>query len=387
MDPRWLFLIGGFAGITLLMILASHLALYPWRRSLGQHWTERARLLWPARQVQLAGWVGLLPTAGLLWGVCFPDDNGLWWVLGLILALLLGSYPAAREIEPRYTWRVWVHQMAWTLPVQGGALGLFLWLLFTMPQEMQAADGWRAAGGIAVIAVIVSGIWMPPVMRLFSDAHPQKERLARVVAEASVTSGVTPRYVWLATTPHANAFALVYIRGIVVTTRLMEVVSDEELKAVILHEMAHLREGWAVRLVRLLGILAWTSWVFLLPMLHHFGSRSILILGGVVWVFVALNSRVSRKMETAADQAATQGIADSVHYATALEKLYQANQVPAVMRGKNAHGNLYDRMLEAGVAPGYERPEMPARLAWTGWLLLMTPLIPFGLMLAKTLSN
>ncbi|HEY1083239.1 MAG TPA: M48 family metalloprotease, partial [Prosthecobacter sp.] len=247
MDPRWLFLIGGFAGITLLMILASHLALSPWRRNLGQHWTERARLLWPARQVQLAGWVGLLPTAGLLWGVCFPDDNGLWWVLGLILALLLGSYPAVREIEPRYTWGVWVRQMAWTLLVQGGALGLFLWLLFTMPEEMQAADGWRAAGGIAVIAVIVSGIWMPPVMRLFSDAHPQKERLARVVAEASVTSGVTPRYVWLATTPHANAFALVYIRGIVVTTRLMEVVSDEELKAVILHEMAHLREGWAVR--------------------------------------------------------------------------------------------------------------------------------------------
>lgn len=387
MDPRWLFLIGGFAGITLLMILASHLALSPWRRNLGQHWTERARLLWPARQVQLAGWVGLLPTAGLLWGVCFPDDNGLWWVLGLILALLLGSYPAVREIEPRYTWGVWVRQMAWTLLVQGGALGLFLWLLFTMPEEMQAADGWRAAGGIAVIAVIVSGIWMPPVMRLFSDAHPQKERLARVVAEASVTSGVTPRYVWLATTPHANAFALVYIRGIVVTTRLMEVVSDEELKAVILHEMAHLREGWAVRLVRLLGILAWTSWIFLLPMLHHFGSRSILILGGVVWVFAALNGRVSRKMETAADQAATQGIADSVHYATALEKLYQANQMPAVMRGKNAHGNLYDRMLEAGVAPGYERPEMPARLAWTGWLLLMTPFIPFGLMLAKTLSD
>ncbi|HEY1084652.1 MAG TPA: hypothetical protein VGE29_20465, partial [Prosthecobacter sp.] len=113
----------------------------------------------------------------------------------------------------------------------------------------------------------------------------------------------------------------------------------------------------------------------------------ILILGGVVWVFAALNGRVSRKMETAADQAATQGIADSVHYATALEKLYQANQMPAVMRGKNAHGNLYDRMLEAGVAPGYERPEMPARLAWTGWLLLMTPFIPFGLMLAKTLSD
>lgn len=387
MDSRWLFLIGGFAGITILMILASHLALRPWRRSAGQHWTERARLLWPARQVQLAGWVGLLPTAGLLWAVWFPDEYGPWWVLGLIFGLLPGGYPAAREIEPRYTWGVWVRQMAWTVLVQGGALGLFLWLLLTMPKEVQSADAWRAAGGIAVIAVIVSGIWMPPVMRLFPTEHPEKERLARVVAEASITSGVAPRYVWLATTPQANAFALVYIRGIVVTTRLMEVVNDEELKAVILHEMAHLREGWAVRLVRLLGILAWTSWIFLPPMLHRFGGRGILILGAVVWAFAALNGRVSRKMETAADQAAAQGLADSAHYAAALEKLYQANRVPAVLRGKAAHGNLYDRMLEAGVTPAYPRPEMPARLAWTGWLLLLTPLIPFGLMLAKRLSH
>ncbi|MBK9138470.1 MAG: hypothetical protein IPM17_06865 [Verrucomicrobia bacterium] len=30
-------------------ILANWLALRPWRRSAGEHWTERARLLWPAR--------------------------------------------------------------------------------------------------------------------------------------------------------------------------------------------------------------------------------------------------------------------------------------------------------------------------------------------------
>jgi len=51
-------------------------------------------------------------------------------------------------------------------------------------------------------------------------------------------------------------------------------------------------------------------------------------------------------------------------YARALERLYQINQMPAVMPGKRTHPNLYDRLLAAGVTPAYPRPAAPARLTW-----------------------
>ena len=46
----------------------------------------------------------------------------------------------------------------------------------------------------------------------------------------------------------------------------------------------------------------------------------------------------------------------------ALAKLYQANDMPAVMPKKRLpHPHLYDRMVVAGVTPDFPRPDRPAQ--------------------------
>jgi hypothetical protein len=61
-------------------------------------------------------------------------------------------------------------------------------------------------------------------------------------------------------------------------------------------------------------------------------------------------------------------------YARALEKMYEANLLPVVMRGKGPiHPHLYDRLTAAGAPPPYPRPKPPRRivLAWVPIILLI----------------
>ncbi|WP_345736099.1 M48 family metalloprotease [Prosthecobacter algae] len=352
-----------------------HLSLRRWRKSQGAHWTERARLLWQARRAQFGVTLGIMFTIGAVWAFKFPEDDGRWWLLLPVIGLVLGGYPAAREIEPRYTFRVWLVHTVWTLIVQFGLVGIFLGLMFTMPKVLTWQDWVRAVLGIAAMAFIVSALWMPVMARLCRCKHPEEARLDRITEEATAISVVKPRHTWLSVSPVANAGALVYIQGLVVTTRLMEVLDDDEVRAVILHEMAHLRERLIVQVARLAGMLCWTILIFFHPVHHHFGSRGLLVLFGAMYGLQRLFTWFSRRLERVADEAAMQGAADSAIYAHALEKLYQVNQMPAVMRGRQLHPHLYDRMLQAGVTPDYPRPLPPGLMAWPGWVALLLPLV------------
>jgi hypothetical protein len=70
--------------------------------------------------------------------------------------------------------------------------------------------------------------------------------------------------------------------------------------------------------------------------------------------------RLGRKMEKRADSQAAGWEPAAGVYARALEKIYQANLAPAVLRSKRAvHPDLYDRILAAGVTPDYPRPDPP----------------------------
>ena len=48
-------------------------------------------------------------------------------------------------------------------------------------------------------------------------------------------------------------------------------------------------------------------------------------------------------------------------YARALEKIYEANLLPVVLREKRVHPDLYDRLVAAGATPAYARPKPPPR--------------------------
>lgn len=77
-------------------------------------------------------------------------------------------------------------------------------------------------------------------------------------------------------------------------------------------------------------------------------------------------------MEKRADRIAIENQADPAVYARALERLYQTNQMPAVMppRMERPHPDLYDRMLDAGVTPDFPKPAPPKKQSWTTLLLL-----------------
>lgn len=61
-------------------------------------------------------------------------------------------------------------------------------------------------------------------------------------------------------------------------------------------------------------------------------------------------------------------------YAQSLEKIHEANLVPAVLRSQRmTHPDLYDRMVQSGVTPSYPRPAAPPR--WPGLLGLATLIV------------
>jgi Zn-dependent protease with chaperone function len=375
MDSHWQLALISVLGSALITITAMHLALSTWRKSVGAHWTERARLLWPARRVLAGVTVACLISAGMLSSlVKLPwSDAAVFWPA--IPGCLVGSFFFTREIEPRYTFPKWLHETFWQVLVQFGVLGIFIWLLHTMPNVMQLHDWLRFALGMLAVIVILTGLWLP-VLYFFLKAKKSPDlRLERLVDEKAAQTGIRPWRVYYGESPLARAAALSYLRSLVFTSRVLDVLDDDELRSIILHELAHLRENLAISLSRLIPVLSLMLITFIHPLMHHMGTAGLFWLVVVILLLLKLAKRIARRMEHHADDAAIQGTADAAIYARALEKIYQANQLPAVMRSNNmVHPHLYDRMLAAGVTPDYPRPQPPGRMAWPGWAVFLIPL-------------
>ena len=153
--------------------------------------------------------------------------------------------------------------------------------------------------------------------------------------------------------------------------RLLEVMSDEELDSICAHEATHLTESKWVFIGRLFGALALYPLIFILPVIHRFGLPGLLMLFVPILALVFLPRWLAQRMEKRADAGAAQQAADPVVYARALEKIYEANCMPAAMpkRSRLPHPDLYDRMVAAGVTPTYEQPRPPGKMSWTTFLL------------------
>jgi len=129
------------------------------------------------------------------------------------------------------------------------------------------------------------------------------------------------------------------------------------------HEVAHLKEPRAVRLVRFSAVLVLLPLAVWRPLFARGGWPALGLALLFALLLVVLIRLVGRRMEERADTAGREGETDAGAYARALERLYRVNLVPAVVsRRGGVHPNLYDRMVAAGVQPDYERPRPPARL-------------------------
>ena len=113
-----------------------------------------------------------------------------------------------------------------------------------------------------------------------------------------------------------------------------------------------------------------------------------LILVLLMFLLARFARTLSVEFEGRADsQAVTDQLSEGV-YARALEKLYEANQAPAVTSKKpRTHPHLYDRLIAAGVTPSYPRPPAPSGMTWIGRLYALAMLFLLGLTIARDTSQ
>lgn len=349
---------------------ANWLALIPWRWARMDHWTEQARWLWPVR-VAAAGNLWVVPacvtmSCTLLW----PDDAPHWGFLLLASAIgtSVGTIPLNVEVFPRIPRRDLLRETA-----VGWAIRFLMWLVFLtaialMPEELNvwslviagtviALCIWWSFGGLVWLGRKLGWLVAPP------------ERLVSVVKGASEKVGTSFKALWLMRSSLAQAYAVPGTGTLLFSTRLLEVLSDEELAAVCAHELGHLSERWTDRYGRLVTWLTFLPWLFFRPMVKSFEVVGLLLLFIPTVAVPRIFRALSHKLELRADRVARANEPDPGVYARALERLYEDGLLPAVnSRKQSTHPHLYDRLVAAGVTPAFPRPKPPSRTAWPGWL-------------------
>jgi Zn-dependent protease with chaperone function len=253
----------------------------------------------------------------------------------------------------------------------GILLRFLVWLVFigaavSMPDEFGQPTWWIGGTVIGLWVVWSRGglIWFGRRLGLFL---PAPERLQKIADDTSTRMNVPFREVLLMRSPRAQAFALPHTRQLLFTERLLELAPDEEIAAICAHELAHLTESRTARYSRSLQGLMFLPWIFFTPLLHAFGFFGFFGLLITTLIIPRICRRISRKLETRADDMATANEGDAGTYARALTRLYADNLLPAVTAKERAtHPHLYDRLLAAGVTPDFPRPAPAVSMAWHG---------------------
>jgi len=353
------------AGVT---FFTNWLALIPWRRNRGKHWSEQARLVHPVMVAARSNlWVvpsTLVLTVVLLW----PDSSPLWVLTGItaVLGAYAGTIPVDREVFPRISFRDVLR-----LSVISILLRFLTWFIFIgatvfMPDQFNNV-AWVIGGTVLCLwALWQQGgfIW---VGRKLGLLLPAPNRLRDIVANTSAKMNIPFRQVLLMRVPVAQAFAFPSRRQLMFTERLLEIAPDDEIAAICAHELAHLTESTSARYSRSIVNFTFLPWMFFNPLIHTFGMAAFFGLLFVTLGVPRIYRKFSRKLETRADQMAAANEGDEGTYARALSRVYEDNLVPAVTsKNRATHPHLYDRLVAAGVTPDFPRPAAAKAIAWHG---------------------
>ncbi len=386
-------------GFALGYLIARVLSWRYLREPPSGHWSERARLLYSQR-VELGitilylalftgafAWAGMseLHTASQLPS---PLVGGLAGVATLV-GTGYGSRPFLRSWQPQSTAGARWRSRAFVLLGRFPHLILGLTGAAVLPQHGWTPGTWVLFASLFIgigVASFGGGFWLLTVMGILETAGP---KLQEAVARASAVVGVTPRAVFEIRAPWVNLFALPTLQFMVASTRATELLDADQLAAVVSHELGHLSESGRFVAARVLGASTLT-WVLLMiqPLIGWLGPLAGL---GVIVLAVTLGrllGRMGRHLEKHADDVATAHWAAT--YARGLERLYEVNMIPAVVRRKpraTGHPELYDRIVAAGVTPDFPRPAPPPRRwRWCAGLLVtactLELALSFGLPLA-----
>ena len=387
--PAWvtapLLLLSAYALGFVLTRVVVWMSLWRYRRSAGKPWIERARLAYPARHAASIYQAGLPALLGMIAAVFAPTIglSATPWGAFTGLAAYFGVIRVADRLER-------------SILSVGRTTGVSLRIMLVTPMILTLAVllafvpmrwGWAAvadlAFGTAMLTLHTAGGSML-VLRRLGLARPARPRLQAIVDEAATRLAIHPRATFEIDSPQTNAMAWTLPRLLIYTGPIVEHLDDAELSALTAHELGHLNEPWGVYLTRLAVPYLIVAAVAGIPLGGSFGLIAGLAPVCAMFVGFSFLNSLARRMEVRSDALATshQGGSEGV-YARALEKIYELNLMPVVMRGKRTiHPHLYDRMVAAGVSPAYPRPKPPAA-PWAVIAPLLLVGACFGVFLAS----
>lgn len=353
----------GCALVVVWLVLG--LSALPMRRLGAEaHWSLVALRYWNVRVARIYAMIWIVVFAFSL--VPEKQDSFGWGLMSAVAAgfgCSLGSRLATRGLRvPEVVKCGWMRGLLARSFLFPGAPTIFLIMALTWSDGL-VARSWMIAAGFLVLdlALVMGGsvrvLRALGLLRPVGD--PDRNRMIREQAEKQ---GVEIRHVFEVDLPSVNAFAFPWTRDVAFTVSAMRVLDADEMRSVAAHELGHLRGRTSIRWMLLAG----------LPSLVMIGlapaaMRSALPLVGLgfflLHIAVArLLARVSRKFEHEADSEAKSGEHEDGVYARALEKIHEANLIPAVIPANATHPSLYDRMIAAGVTPDFPRPAAPSKL-------------------------
>jgi Zn-dependent protease with chaperone function len=369
-----------FTAAWLMTVVANWVGLIAWRRAADAHWTERARLLYPARLTAIVNILLIPLILNELHIALFPETAfARSWIsdaIAAFLGALLGCYYLDHETFPQLKVAEWLFQV-----IAAWGIRFFIFLpavaaILLMPVHAGPTMLFVTAAYLAVHFAIQGGLLLR-CLRLIKILKPASIRLKGIVDEVAAQAGVAVRATWQFGATMANAFAFPFSGELAFSDRLLEICTDEEISAIATHEMAHLGEPKAVLAGRLIGSLYLLPLIFMAPLTYQlaFPAGPILPVLGMIAIR-GFSVWLTRRMEKRADRLASTTTINEGAYAGALEKIYRENQFPAASGSKRrTHPDLYDRMLQAGVTPDYPRPGKPKSITPIGWLYVFACIV------------
>jgi len=295
-----------------------------------------------------------------------PVGLGLSAFFSAGLGAGLVRYRVEKRVHPRLTPRRFVSGafVRWLF---------FLWPLVLLLVANASTDNTFTPRSVIVL-VLVGGLFAGftagatiPLADWLGLLRPADAALTAIVERVATQVGHRPKSVWVAESAMANAWVLFVGREMFWTSRALEVLDEDEIAAVTAHELGHLTESKAVTRTRILRLALVFPPCAARPLAGELGPWTVALLIVGFLIMDRMVGRIARRMESRADELAHTHEGDSGTYARALAKIYEANMVPPVLRGKGGvHGHLYDRMTAAGATPPYPRPKPPSRLRSSG---------------------
>jgi Zn-dependent protease with chaperone function len=363
-----------YAAVSFLIAMVSSwvgslIALRPLGRPPPVFWVDRARLAYPARLAAALNTIFLSIIAGVVgYGLYDKSANPPTGID--VAAMVIGAYVGGliivlctekRVRDTTFRSGSWISNLGFRLVL----FSPHIFVLFATPQLLPDSLDFQAIviliAALLILAFGASGGGYM-IARWIRLARPASPRLVDIVAEATARTGIHAWAAYELKSSTANAIAIPIWRRLVFTNTALETLTDAELTAVCVHELAHLNEPWILLTVRVIrGMLLFLPILVASPVWHEFGGWGVYGLICGCLIAYLLTGRIPRRMEVRADAAGRTHEGEEGTYARALERLYEINLVPAVMPGKRRpHPHLYDRLITAGVPPSYPRPLPPS---------------------------